>query len=151
MANKKKARVLEELDGKSRQEQIESIKKHIQNKDYKNRQFEVITNAFANDINVLKIIIDSLRILKKTSEFLFNKHEKAFQTACSVAEKVIDNPNSTEQERKNAIKLINHCYAMLTAVNVAIIICILAPIMFLIWLLSKSSERNNGANNTPKT
>lgn len=150
--SKKESKVLEELDGKSKQEQIEIIKKHVQNKDYKNRQFETITNTFENDSDILKIIIDSLRILKQTTEFISDKHEKAFQRACSVAEKVIDNPNSTEQERTDAIKLINKCYVMLTAVNAIIIIAILIPVLWLISILTKANKNNStNTNNTPKT
>lgn len=147
--NVKESKVLEELDGKSRQEQIEVIEKHVQNKDYKNRQFKTITNAFANDSGVLKIIIDSLRILKTTSKFIVDKHEKAFQKACSVAEKVIDNPNSTVKERADAIKLINKCYVMLTAENATIIIAILIPILLLISILTRGNNNNNVANTNP--
>ena len=59
------------------------------------------------------------------------------------------NPNSTVKERADAIKLINKCYVMLTAVNETIIIAILIPILLLISILTRGNNNNNVANTNP--
>ena len=131
MANKK-AKVLEELEKKSRSEQAAFINDNVQGKRYSKGQFKTLTNAFMNDNEMLQVIIESLRVLKESTTLILDKHERAFNAACSVAEKAINNPNSTEQERINAIKLINNCYRMLTAVNGLVIIAIVAVIIIIL-------------------
>lgn len=131
MANKK-AKVLEELERKPHSEQAAFIKGKVQGKRYSKGQFAALTDAFKNDNGILQVIIESLRVLKESTTFVLDKHERAFNAACSVAEKAINNPNSTEQERINAIKLINNCYRMLTTVNGLVIIAIVAVIIIIL-------------------
>lgn len=142
MANKKKARVLEELDGKTQQEKDSIIGKKIKSKEYSKRQFKTITNAFKDNPCTINVIIESLKTLKESANTLTERQEKAFYQACSVAEKTINNPNSTEEERKNAIKLINHCYNMLTAVIVVVIIAIVAAILYILAKVFGEKENN---------
>lgn len=129
---KNKVKVLEELDGKSQKEQTEIIRKHILGKDYKNREFEAITDEFKDNPTVITVIIESLRTLKETTNKLSEKQEKAFDEACSVAKATINNPNSTAQERMKAIELVNNCYKMLTVVNIMIILAIVTVIIIIL-------------------
>lgn len=124
--------MLNELDGLSHHEQTNKIKNHVLNKDYSIRQFETITDAFKNDAEVLKVIINCLQTLEKSSRFIVENQKEAFEKACEVANKTIDNPRSTEKERLNAIKMIDRCYALLITSNVAIIFAIVAVIIIIL-------------------
>lgn len=118
----KKSKVFEELDGKTHTEQEKIIREKVRNKKYKRSQFKELTQAFKNDAVILQAIIDSLRLAKASVEIITKRQSETFNRACSTAEKVINDPNSKEQAKVEALKLINDAYKFVTAVNVVAII-----------------------------
>lgn len=132
MAKRKKAKVFEELNGLSQQEQARIISKNIRDKKYSSRQFKVVTDAFKENPDIIKVMIESLRVLKSTSDSLTERQNRAFKEACTIAEKTINNPNSTEKERVKAIELIDHWYTMLTSLNVMTLVIVFAAILFIL-------------------
>ena len=132
MSDKKRARVLEELNGLPQQEQARIISKNIRDKKYSSRQFKVVTDAFKDNPDIIKVTIESLRVLKSTSDSLTERQNRAFKEACTIAEKTINSPNSTEKERVKAIELIDHWYTMLTSLNVMTLVLVFAAILFIL-------------------
>ena len=143
----KKSKVLEELDDKTHVEKEKIIREKVKNKKYKRSQFREVTQAFKDDADILLAIIESLRLAEVSVDNITKKQLDTFNRACSTAEKVINDPNSKEQAKVEALKLINDAYRFVTAVNLTAIIVIcflitsgLAVIALLAVIAIKANE-----------
>lgn len=130
MANKKRTKkvkdeeLFSELEGKSISEIAEIIRRHIANEEYTTKQLRLIGQRFINEVEIIKAMLGGLKAAIEMGTKFGEWQYKGYEKTAEIVKIVTENPNSSEELKRDALKMMVKCYRSMLATQLAIIVLI---------------------------
>jgi hypothetical protein len=131
------------LKGKSIREIAEIVKRHIANEEYTPKQLQLIGQRFIDEVDIIKAMLDGLKAAIDMGTKFGEWQYKGYEKTAEIVKIITENPNSSEELKRDALKMMVKCYRSMLATQLAIVVFIVSGILALAGMIMLKRNSNH--------